>query len=245
LGNGGVRNLAQLVQGLHEAALAVQYGGDDGDDAADHDDALDEIVDGGGHVAAGDDIDGGENGHHDDAHAVINVKGHAEQAGEAIVQRGGIGDQENENDGRSGSLELGAVEAPREELGHGGAVQVLGHDAGAPAQEGPCHQRAQKRVANAGPGGGNAVFPAELAGIANENHRREIAGAIGESCEPGTHAASAQDEAVHVGGMFAAVQTNTNGHCEENDEHTDFDDQIHVQFSFRTTSATLSAKISQ
>ena len=95
----------QALQGGHKAALAVEHGGDDGDDADEHDDALDEVVDGGGHVAAGDDIDAGEHRHDDDAHGVVDVKRHAEQAGEAVVQGGRVGDEEDEDDDRRGDLQ--------------------------------------------------------------------------------------------------------------------------------------------
>ncbi len=95
-GGGGVAHPGQAVQGGHEAPLAVEDGGDDGDDAHDHDDALNEVVNGGGHVAPGDDVHPGEHRHDHDAHGVVDVKGHAEQPGEAVVQRGGVGDQKTE-----------------------------------------------------------------------------------------------------------------------------------------------------
>lgn len=96
--DGGVAHLGQSLQGGHKASLAVEDGGDDGADAHDHDDALDEVVDGGGHVAAGDDIHPGEDRHDDDTHGIVDVKGHAEQAGQSVVQRGGVGDEEDEDD---------------------------------------------------------------------------------------------------------------------------------------------------
>ena len=87
----------QPLQGGQEAPLTLEDSGDDGADAENHDDALDEVVDGGGHVAPGDDVDTGENRHHHHAHAVVDVKGHAEQAGEPVVEAGGVGDEEDED----------------------------------------------------------------------------------------------------------------------------------------------------
>lgn len=67
-GDGAVERLrvgdgSHAVQGFRKAALAMEHGGNDGDDAHQHDAALDEIVDGCGHVAASDDIDAGQNAH--------------------------------------------------------------------------------------------------------------------------------------------------------------------------------------
>ena len=45
--------------------------------------------------------------------------------------------------------------------------------------------RKDERVAYAGPCRGDAVLPAELAGVADEHHRGEVARAVGEGGEPG------------------------------------------------------------
>ena len=55
-------------------ALAVEYGGNDGADPKNHDDALDKVVDGGGHIPPGNDIHAGEHRHHNDAQGVVDVK---------------------------------------------------------------------------------------------------------------------------------------------------------------------------
>ncbi len=98
-------HLGQPLQGGQKAPLAVEHGGNDGADAEDHDDALDKVVDGGGHIAAGDDIHSGEHRHDDDAHGVVDVKGHAEQAGQAVVQGGGVGDEEDKDNDGGGDLQ--------------------------------------------------------------------------------------------------------------------------------------------
>ena len=223
-GDGGVAHLGQPLQGGQEAPLAVEDGQDHGADAEEHDDALDEVVDGGGHIAAGDDIDPGEHRHHDDAHRVVDVKGHAEQPGQPVVQAGGIGDEEDKDDDRGGHLQGGAAKPLAEKLRHGGAVQVLGHDAGAAAQHHPGQQRAQKGVSDPRPGGGDAVLPAELSGVAHKDHGGKIGGAVGEGGEPGPHRAAAQHEAVDIGGGFPAVQADGHHHREKYQEHSQFDE---------------------
>ncbi len=200
----------------------MEHRRDDGADAEEHDDALDKVVDGGGHIAAGNHVHTGEDGHGDDANGVINVKGHAEQPGQAVIQAGGVGNQKDEDNHRGGDFQRGGAEPLAEELGHGGGVQVLGHDPGAAAQHHPGQQRAQNGVANARPGGGEAVLPAELAGVAHKNHGGKIGGAVGEGGEPGAHGAPAQHKTADIGGVFAAVQANAYHHTEKHQQQNDF-----------------------
>lgn len=100
---------------------------------------------------------------------------------------------------------------------------MLGHDAGAAAQDHPGQQRAQQGVADARPGGGDAVLPAKLSRIAHEDHRGEIAGAVGEGGEPGAHRAASQHKAVYVSGMAAAVKADPHHDGEENQKKSYFD----------------------
>ena len=101
---------------------------------------------------------------------------------------------------------------------------MLGHDAGPAAQHRPGQQRAQQGVADARPGGRNAVLPSKLSGVAHEDHGGEIRSAVGESGEPGAHRAPAQHKSVHIRGVAAAVQADAHHHAEEHDQHTQFDD---------------------
>lgn len=182
----------------------------------------------------GNDIHAGEHRHNNDAQGVVDVKGHAEQAAQAVVQAGGVGDEEDEDDDRGGDLQGLAAKALAKKLGHGGAVQVLGHDAGAAAQHGPGQQGAQQGVADARPGGGDAIFPAELSGVAHKDHSGKIGRAIGEGGEPRAHRAPAQHKAVYVGGMLAAVKADAHHHGEEHQQQGDLDNHMdhssHTQF---------------
>ena len=87
---------------------------------------------------------------------------------------------------------------------------MLGHDAGAAAQNGPGQQRAENGVADTDPGGGDTELPAKLTSVADKNNCGEIGRAVGESGQPRADAPSAEDEAVDIGGVFAAVQTAVN-----------------------------------
>ena len=53
------RDLGELLEGIEESALAVQYRYDDGADAEEHDDTLDEVIEGRGHVSADNDVHSG------------------------------------------------------------------------------------------------------------------------------------------------------------------------------------------
>ena len=94
---------------------------------------------------------------------------------------------------------------------------MLGHNAGAATKEGPGHQRTKQCVTDTGPGGGNAVFPTELTGVAYKNNGGEIGSAVSKSGEPGAYISAAKYKAINVGGMFAAIQTNTNSNTKEYD----------------------------
>ena len=223
VGNAGILGGGQAAEGGHESALAAQNGGDDRHDAEEHDDSLDEIIDRGGHVAAHDNVDGGEHGHDDDADGIVNVEGHPEQAAESVIQRGCIGDHKDEDNNGGGDLQGPGAEAFLEEVRHGGAGQMLRHDAGAPAENPPGQQGADEGVADAHPGGGDTELPAELAGVAHEDDGGKIGGAVGEGGKPGAHASPAQDETVDVGGMPAAVETHIDHYTEKDQQHTEFE----------------------
>ena len=94
---------------------------------------------------------------------------------------------------------------------------MLCHDPGAPAQHYPGQQGADDGVADAGPGGGNSVFPAKLPRIAYKHHRGEIGGAVGEGGEPRPYGAPSQHEAIHVSGIFSAVEADADEYGEIND----------------------------
>ena len=68
--------LAHAVYGFSQSALAVQHHGYDGGDTEEHDDALYEVVDGGGLVSTEDYVDGGEQCHDDGAVFIWNAESH-------------------------------------------------------------------------------------------------------------------------------------------------------------------------
>ena len=224
-GRGGYRGVGhrrQLLQRLGQAAELGQGGRDDGHNAGEHDDALDKVVHHGGHVAARNDVDGREHSHEENADRVVNVKGHGKQARQAVVQRGGIGDQKQEDDERRAGAEGRAAIPLVEKIRHGFALKVLRHHAGAPAKDGPGHVGADERVSEADPGGGDAVFPAELPGIAHENDRGKVGGAVGKGRKPRPHRPRAQHKAVHVAGVPAAVEADGDHQREEYQKHQQF-----------------------
>ena len=99
------RDLRQLADRAHEAAVAVKNGQNDDHDTDQHDDALHEIIVDRRRIAAHKDVYAGEDRHHAYAVDVRDTEGHLEQVGEAVVDRCCVRNQENENDGRSNDLE--------------------------------------------------------------------------------------------------------------------------------------------
>ena len=66
------------------------------------------------------------------------------------------------------------METLAEIIGHGLRIELLGHDPRSSAEDVPCEQRSDKRVAEARPCSRGSVEPAELSGIAYKDNSREI-----------------------------------------------------------------------
>ena len=96
---------------------------------------------------------------------------------------------------------------------------MLGHDAGPPAQNDPGKQGTNQGISQTDPGGGNAVFPAELSGIADKNNGGKVRSTIGKSSKPGADTSSTQYESVDIGCIFTAVKADGNHNCEKACKH--------------------------
>ena len=70
-----------------------------------------------------------------------------------------------------------------------------------PPQDDPRPAGCRSGIANANPGGGQAVFPSELTGITDKYHSGKVGGAVGKGGEPGPHAPSSQNKVIDIGGM--------------------------------------------
>ena len=216
--------LGKRGHGLHEAAVIAQDGRDDGDDAHKHDDALEKVVHNRGHVAADHNIHAGDKRHGDDAHLIGQAECHTEQARQAVVDACGIRDKEDEDDGgRSHAQGLGTIPLA-EELRHGLRIEAVRHLTGTRTHDPPGKKAAEQRVADARPKRREAVLPAKLAGIADENDRREVARTIGERAEPRAHVATAENEAVNTRGRTATIDAHPDCHAEEYQDETDLCD---------------------
>ena len=192
------RNLRQTLHRRGESPISVEYGRNDGTDTYQHDQPLDEVVHGSCHVAAYHDINTGEDGHAQHAPDIIHVESHAEKPGQAVIEGSRIRDEEDEhNDGR-GDFQRVAEETLPEEVRHGGALQMLCHQACPATQDPPGQERADERIAQADPGGGQAILPAELAGVADEDDRRKVRRTECECRKPGADIAASQDKTLHI-----------------------------------------------
>ena len=109
-----------------KTALGIEHGGNDDADAHQHDTALDKVIDGSGHIAAGDHIDTCKDPHQNDADGVIHVERHAEKPGETVEQGGRVGNQKDKDDDGGADLQRLALKSLTKELGHGGGIIVLG-----------------------------------------------------------------------------------------------------------------------
>ena len=97
---------------------------------------------------------------------------------------------------------------------------MLRHNTGTPAKDNPCQHGADDGVSKADPGGGYAVFPAELSGITDKNNGGEIGSAVSKGGEPGADAPAAQNKTVYISGVFPAVESDKDHHRKKDDQHS-------------------------
>ena len=90
----------------------------------------------------------------DDAERIVDRERHAEETAQAVIQGGGVGDHEDEDDNGGGDLQGRRGEALAEEVRHGCAGEALGHDPGAPAEDHPRQQGSDDGVTDTYPGAG-------------------------------------------------------------------------------------------
>ena len=143
--------LTHLVQCLHESALTVEHNRDYGSDTEEHDDALNEVVDGSGLISTEDDIYGSEQCHDDGAILVGYAESHLKEFGYSHIHSCGIWNKKNKgDDGCHHAKPLVGV-SRTEEVGHGAALYVLCHQFCASSKHYPCQQRTDDGIAHTYP----------------------------------------------------------------------------------------------
>ena len=86
---------------------------------------------------------------------------------------------------------------------------MLAHNSCSSAQHNPGKQGTDQGIADTDPSGGNSVFVAELSCISYKNHSTEIGRTVGKSRQPRTDTSASEYKAVHVGGMFTGIKTDS------------------------------------
>ena len=165
-----------------------------------HDDPLDEVGEGDREVAAQHQVDPGDADHDQQGQVVGDVEVGLEQVPQPLEDGGGVRQQEEEDDQGGEDLQPRVLEAGLQELGHGHRVEVLRHPPGPPPEDHPGQHRADQDVAQRDPEHVQPESPAQLAREADEEHRGEVGGAVGEGGDPGTDAAPAEEEIVQGAG---------------------------------------------
>ena len=194
------RNTGKCIHRFHESAVIVQNSGDNNDNTEEHDNTLNKVVDSGSHVAAGNDIHTGQHTHNNNAPNIVDAECGLKQSGQTVVQRSSVRNEENKNTRGCDEFERFGIEAVAEVFGHGCRTDVLGHQTGSSAEKHPCEKRTDDRIADADPCCGNAVFPAELSGVADEDNRGKIGSTIGKGSQPRTYTSSSQYKVIHISG---------------------------------------------
>lgn len=145
--------------------------------------------------------------HHADA--FVHLEEHRADAGQPLIHRSGIGEQENKNHKGSEQLHPPACEPLIKKLRHGFDLQSAGGGAGAPGQDEPGKERTGYRIAHARKDAPQAVFPSRPPRVADEHHRRKVRGAVRERRHPGPCVPPADGKIPHAFRPAAAEQADS------------------------------------
>ena len=189
-------------------------------DAHDHDGALDEVRDGGGEIAAEEEISRRQTREDEDAPHGVDAERRLEDIAHALIDGRGVRQQEYEDDERGEELDILALIPLLEKLGHGARAECRGHILGAVGEHQPRGEGAEEHVAHADPHRGETEVPAELARITDKDDGGEIGRAVRERAEPSAHALVREHEALHAGAL--APRDESHG---ENDRHVYAEDE--------------------
>ena len=89
-------------------------------------------------------------------------------------------------------------------------------------------QAADQGIANANPGGGQAVFPSELTGITDKYHSGKVGGAVGKGGEPGPHTPSSQNKVIDIGGMATGIESHSQHDGKKDNQHQQFNSHLNI-----------------
>ena len=120
------------------------------------------------------------------------------------------------------------MEPAAEEFRHGGRGEMFAHDPGPPPKDDPGQQAADQGIANANPGGGQAVFPSELTGITDKYHSGKVGGAIAKGGEPGPHTPSSQNKVIDIGGMATGIESHSQHDGKKDNQHQQFNSHLNI-----------------
>ena len=187
---GQVQAFGRLGDGLQPGGqpshlIAADHRRDQGDNPRQHDNPLYEIGPQGGGVSAQDHDRrrGQSNDHH--AYPFIHLQQHRAHTGQALVNRGGIGKQEDKDHGHAEALDPPAAKALFKKLGHGLDFEAACGLSRPPGQNQPGQQGADQGVSDTGQYGPQAIVPAGFPGVADKHDGGKIRGAVGKGRHPG------------------------------------------------------------
>ena len=112
-------SLLHLRQSLSETTLTVEHHSDDSDDATEHHDALNEVVDGSCLITSQNHIDSCEQCHDDDTIFVRDAEAHVEELGDTAIHTSCVRNEEHESDDGSNDAKSLIAESCAEEIRHG------------------------------------------------------------------------------------------------------------------------------
>ena len=191
-----------------EAVLqAAHLGADDnhsqqGADAEHHDNPLNKVCLQGGHIASQHQNHRRTYGDQNHAYCFINIQQHRTNAGQALIHRGGVGQQKNKNNDAGKELHRLAVIPHFEQLGHRFDFQSSGTFPGPFCQHEPSQKGAEHRVAKTHQARPQPIAPSRAAGIADKHYRGKVGCAVRQGRNPRPCIASSYRKRRHALAVF-------------------------------------------
>ena len=171
---------------------------------------MNEVGERGGKVAAKEQVKCREGGKAYHNYPTGNSVHYFKKAGQTVVNRGGIGNQQNEYNDSGRYLQPVAAVALLEEIGHGFRGKASCHIPRALGEHQPSYQRAENGVADTDPNGCKAERSAELSGISYENDGRKICSTVSKGGHPAAKAVFAcHKEVVDGAGAILGINRNS------------------------------------
>ena len=205
-----VLDSVESVNSFGETVLLLDCEDNDSWYTYEHNNSLEEIIESSCLVAAECYINGWKYSHsydYVDRAVLTEIEYHTKKSRQTVVYGSCVGYQEDEYDERGSHLERLGVISVLKEFRHCLCTEVVRHQTRTSAYQEERYQTSDNCVSNTYPCSRNAVHPAELSGITDENYRWKVGSTVWKGCQPRTYASSSEHKVLSWSCFSWGVET--------------------------------------